>query len=73
MEIKSITALMSMMADVDENGDGVLQFDEFADLLLKIDPMFTSQVPSLVFARVGVCSWPCVIKRGGSPCRPGRS
>lgn len=43
MEIKSITALMSMMADVDENGDGVLQFDEFADLLLKIDPMFTSQ------------------------------
>ncbi len=44
MEIQSLTALMSMMTESDQNGDGVLQFDEFSDLLLRIDPLFTSQV-----------------------------
>lgn len=43
MEIKSITTLMTLMNMYDQNGDGVLQFHEFSELLLKIDPSFTTQ------------------------------
>lgn len=43
LEIKSITALMNLFASCDTNGDGVLQYDEFAALIARIDQYVTQQ------------------------------
>ena len=54
MEHACVEAVLNLYEEVDDNGDGVLQFDEFSNLLSRIDQTLDSeQIAEMYYECVG--------------------